>query len=182
MADENKDPADEGSDEVKKVTPPAGNGSKLLLIMAIVNVVALLALAVAFLTKKEEPRTIDEVVNQDPSLAGTAPAVTAAASGAAVDLFVVESFTVSLSGSSGTRYVQADISIEASDEFAKEQLLKHKPKIRDFIINTLSGKSFTQLDSADARDFLREEIRNKLNGYLTRGEVKAVFFTKFILQ
>ena len=66
--------------------------------------------------------------------------------------------------------------------FVKAELEKIRPKIRDFIVIMLSSKSVDQISTADGVEFLREEIRNKINGYLTKGEVKDVLFTNFIVQ
>jgi flagellar basal body-associated protein FliL len=35
--------------------------------------------------------------------------------------------------------------------------------------------------TAEGRDYLKEEIRNAINGFMVAGKVKGVFFTNFAL-
>jgi len=100
----------------------------------------------------------------------------------APDNFIKESFTVNLADSQGSHFAQVEVNIEVEDAFARDEIQKIRPKIRDFIVVVLSSKTFEQVESNDGKDFLREEIRNKINGYLTRGQIKNVYFTQFIVQ
>ena len=45
----------------------------------------------------------------------------------------------------------------------------------------LGAVGHPDLASAEGRDYLKEEIRNALNGFLVNGKVKGVFFTNFAL-
>jgi flagellar FliL protein len=103
---------------------------------------------------------------------GTEPTIT----------FIKEAFTVNITGPQGTKYAKVDVEIEVEDDFVKNEIEKLRPRIRDFILVVLSSKTPEQIESVDGRDFLREEIRNKVNGYLTRGRIKNVYFTQFIVQ
>ena len=96
--------------------------------------------------------------------------------------FIKESFTVNLKESKGSHFAKVDVEIEVEDDFVKEEVNRLRPRIRDFILVMLSSKSYEQIESVDGRDFLREEIRNKINGYLSRGSIKNVYFTQFIIQ
>lgn len=96
--------------------------------------------------------------------------------------FIKESFTVNLADSRGAHFAKVDIEFEVDSDGAKDEMSRIQPKVRDFITIVLSSKTYEQVESVDGRDFLREEIRNKINGYLTRGQVKNVFFTQFIVQ
>jgi len=101
---------------------------------------------------------------------------------AADNRFIKESFMVNLADPKGARFAKVDVEIEVDDDFVRAEINRIKPKIRDFILVVLSSKTHEQVESPDGRDFLREEIRNKINGYLTRGQIKNVFFTQFIVQ
>lgn len=97
-------------------------------------------------------------------------------------LFITENFTVNLSDSKGSHFAKVDVVIEAGDDSVRGEIERILPKIRDFIVVVLSSKTYDQVASVDGREFLREEIRNKINGYLTRGQIKDVYFTQFIVQ
>ena len=96
--------------------------------------------------------------------------------------FVKESFTVNLAESRGAHFAKVDVEIEVPEDFVRDELNRLKPRIRDFIVVLLSSKTFEQIESTESKDFLREEIRNKINGYLSRGQIKNVYFTQFIIQ
>jgi flagellar FliL protein len=96
--------------------------------------------------------------------------------------YIAEQFTVNITGPQGSKYAKVDVAIEVDDDFVKAEIEKLRPRIRDFILVVLSSKTPEQIESLDGRDFLREEIRNKVNGYLSRGKIKNVYFTQFIVQ
>jgi flagellar FliL protein len=96
--------------------------------------------------------------------------------------FIKESFTVNLADTAASHFAKVDVEIEVDDDFVRGEVERLKPRIRDFIVVILSSKTYDQIASVDGRDFLREEIRNKINGYLTRGQIKNVYFTQFIIQ
>jgi flagellar FliL protein len=56
------------------------------------------------------------------------------------------------------------------------------PQVRNAIIDLFNSKSPTDLANAEGRDYLKEEIRNALNGFMVTGKVKGVFFTNFALS
>ena len=55
-----------------------------------------------------------------------------------------------------------------------------KPKIRDIVIIILSSKTYAQVSAKEGKDSLREEIRDKVNLFLTKGRIERVYFTEFI--
>jgi flagellar FliL protein len=96
--------------------------------------------------------------------------------------FLKESFTVNLADPGRNHFAKVDVDIEIADDFVKEEVSRLIPKIRDFIVIVLSSKTYDQINTVDGKDFLREEIRNKINGYLSRGQIKNVYFSQFIIQ
>ena len=71
---------------------------------------------------------------------------------------------------------------EVDNDLVQGEIEKVKPKIRDKIIVILSGKSYEQVSTPEGKDQLREEIKNQVNFFLTKGQIKRVFFTEFIYQ
>lgn len=210
MADEPKNDApapdaegggDEG-DAVKKKgeggAPSSGPNQKLVLIVLVLNAVVLMTLA--FVVWKSYVATSNQVSLGDiaASKDGKEEAHGEGEHGKEEghgkegekkekgdpgdENFVYESFTVNLADSRGSHFAKVDVAIEVEEGFVKNEVKALRPKIRDFINVVLSSKTYEQIESADGREFLREEIRNKINGYLPRGQVKNVFFTQFIVQ
>jgi flagellar FliL protein len=61
-----------------------------------------------------------------------------------------------------------------------EEIEKRKAQIRDIIIITLSSKSYEEVSSREGKDQLRNEIKDTINNFLTKGKIKNVFFTDLI--
>lgn len=176
--------SDTQEESVKKKSESAGDASakapapKLIYIVLLLNLVVLAAL-VAFvwmnLSKSRKSISLADV-EAAKATHEAAPELPVAAK------FIKESFTVNLADTAASHFAKVDVEIEVDDDFVRGEVERLKPRIRDFIVVILSSKTYDQIASVDGRDFLREEIRNKINGYLTRGQIKNVYFTQFIIQ
>jgi flagellar FliL protein len=94
-------------------------------------------------------------------------------------LVPLETFLVNLAGVRGGRLLKVTMSLEVDSVDVQNEVEKRKAEIRDTILILLSSKSFDQVSSKDGKDFLREEVRDTLNSFLTKGKVKSVLFTEF---
>lgn len=94
-------------------------------------------------------------------------------------LVPLETFLVNLAGVRGGRLLKVTMSLEVDNVDVQSEIEKRKAEIRDTILILLSSKSFDQVSSKDGKDFLREEVRDTLNSFLTKGKVKSVLFTEF---
>jgi len=94
-------------------------------------------------------------------------------------LVPLETFLVNLAGVRGGRLLKVTMSLEVDSVDVQNEIDKRKAEIRDTILILLSSKSFDQVSSKDGKDFLREEVRDTLNSFLTKGKVKSVLFTEF---
>lgn len=205
MADEEKPEGEEAAateeaDAVtKKDAAPAGGGpnQKLIMIVLVLNAVVLIVLALvvwkSYVSSSSQVSLADIAAPKDGSHAEEKKEGHGEEGGGhgkegkkeakeGEDNFIYESFTVNLADSRGSHFAKVDVAIEVDDAFVKDDLKNLRPKIRDFINVVLSSKTYEQIESTDGREFLREEIRNKVNGYLSRGQIKNVFFTGFIVQ
>lgn len=197
MAEEAKAPegGEEEAGEVQKKSggdapAPSGPNQKLVFLVLIFNVIAIIGVgAIVYLgnSKRSSTVTLADVAAQKDGAsthggAGAGDSHGASKGETKVNHFIKEAFTVNLTGPQGNKYAKVDVEIEVDDDFVKEEIERLRPKIRDFILVVLSSKTSDQIESIDGRNFLREEIRNKINGYLSRGQVKNVFFTQFIVQ
>jgi flagellar protein FliL len=97
-------------------------------------------------------------------------------------LVPLETFLVNVSGSRGRKLVKMNMELEVTNAEVQEEIEKIKPKIRDYIIIIASSKTFAEISTREGKDALREEIRNQLNLFLTKGQITRVYFTEFILN
>lgn len=184
--------AEGGEESIKKKSDGAevaqkAPAPKLIYIVLALNLVVLVALAVFVwmnLSKSQDQVSLADI-EASKTATGDAPVQggpEGAEAAAGESKFIPESFTVNLADSSGAHFAKVDVEIEVDDDRVREEVTRLKPRIRDFIVVILSSKTYDQIASVDGRDFLREEIRNKINGYLTKGQIKNVYFTQFIIQ
>lgn len=94
----------------------------------------------------------------------------------------METFLVNLSGNRGNKLLKVNMELEVEGKSIAEEIDKRKPQIRDIIIILLSSKTYAQLSSAEGKEFLREEVRDTVNSFLTKGKIKRVHFTEFIFN
>ncbi|MEK7355758.1 MAG: flagellar basal body-associated FliL family protein, partial [Bdellovibrionota bacterium] len=86
----------------------------------------------------------------------------------------LETFLVNLSGNRGNKLLKVNMELEVDGSKVAGEIDKRKPQIRDIIIILLSSKTYPQLNSPEGREFLREEIRDTVNSFLTTGKIKRV--------
>lgn len=161
--------------------PQGGGGQKptLFIVLAIVNMIVIGA--VGFMVwkgnmKRAAQPNIDDVIQgehadqqqektEDPYIGKLIP---------------LETFLVNLAGSRGRRLAKINMEIEVEGERVEEEIDKRKPQIRDIIIILLSSKTYAQISSKEGKDFLRAEIRDTVNAFLTKGKIRSVYFTELI--
>lgn len=94
----------------------------------------------------------------------------------------METFLVNLSGNRGNKLLKVSLELEVDNEKVIEEIDKRKPQIRDIIIILLSSKTYAQLSPTEGKEYLRDEIRDTVNSFLTKGKIKKVLFTEFIFN
>ncbi len=94
----------------------------------------------------------------------------------------METFLVNLSGNRGNKLLKVNMDLELEGGKIAEEIEKRKPQIRDIIIILLSSKTYAQLSSPEGKEFLRDEIRDTVNSFLTTGKIKRVLFTEFLFN
>lgn len=176
MAEENAAPKDSGADK--------GGGKKPMLLYALVVLNMLVVVGVGFMLhlnkKKEEAQPqIEDVIhgeheaqeaekNKEEDFVGK--------------MIPMETFLVNLSGSRGRKLLKVNMELEIEGDKIQEEIEKRKPQIRDIIITILSSKTYEQVASHQGKEYLREEIRDTVNSFLTKGKIKRVLFTEFIFN
>jgi len=95
-------------------------------------------------------------------------------------LIPLETFLVNLSGSRGRKLLKLNMELEVDNENVLAEIEQLKPKIRDIIIVILSSKTYSQVSTKEGKDTLRNEIRDQVNLFITKGQIKRVYFTELI--
>lgn len=164
---------------------PAAAAQKpiLFIILLVFNMVVVAGVgAMLYLGRKKEAAkpTIEQVVqgehetqqkekaeNEDEFIGKTIP---------------METFVVNLAGSRGGKLAKISLELEVTNAGVMEEIEKRKPQIRDLIIIILSSKTFDQISGKEGKDALRDEVKDTVNSFLTKGQIKRIYFTEFIFS
>lgn len=93
----------------------------------------------------------------------------------------VGSFTVNLRGSGGGRVLRIEVAVESTAGHAKT-LAARSAQIRDSIITAVSDYTWPELEGADGKVRLRDELLVRVNGITEPARVQRLYFTQFVVQ
>jgi len=171
--------AEEKENQETKEEEKEGGSSKLLLIVIIVLLLVLLivgGLVAYFLLSsndEEQPQQQEQKVEKKKkvtSMTEIGP------------IYPLDQFIVNLVSNNSSRYLKCKIDIELDAPELQQEVDKKLPAIRDLIIRILSSKTIEEIQTAKGKEKLKEEIKRKINEFLTSGEIKHVYFTEFVIQ
>jgi len=97
----------------------------------------------------------------------------------------VGEFIVNLADPTESHYLRCNVVLEmdfGSSVKLAEEVDKRMPQIKDIIIATMGSKTSVQLGDPENRDALKQELKDKLNAVLNRGQLAKVYFTSFAIQ
>ncbi len=172
--------------------PHSGGKPILLYILVIVNMLVVAGVgALVFLGRKqdtEHAKVIDKAIQPDQGHDAHGEGGHGEKGGhGEEEQFIgktipMETFLVNLSGNRGNKVLKVNMELEVEGDRIADEVDKRKPQIRDIIIILLSSKTYNQLSSPEGKEFLRDEIRDTINSFLTKGKIKRVHFTEFIFN
>jgi flagellar FliL protein len=168
MAEEATAPKEAETTQAAPEESPKGGKGKLLIVVAAVVLLAgggagwfLLGRGHAEEKKKEE------VLEPEPKLGA---------------LVALDPFVANLADEDGKRYLKAQLQVEFFGPAAPEAFEKRHAQIRDLLLTLFTSKLYAEIRTPAGKQVLRDEIINRLNRVLGKDDVKAVYFTEFIVQ
>ena len=66
-------------------------------------------------------------------------------------------------------------------EAIEGEVTSKMPEVRNVIIDLFNSKRPQDLATPELRDYLKDEIKNAINGFMVSGKVRGVYFTNFAL-
>lgn len=99
--------------------------------------------------------------------------------------FALDEFLVNLKSDNSTRYLKTKVYIGYADtkevEDFETELTDKKPIIRDAVNTVLRTKKAEDFTEAGVEK-LKEEIKNKINPLLGKGQIDNVYFSEILVQ
>ena len=89
---------------------------------------------------------------------------------------------VNVSGTAGTRFLLAQLTIVGTHAELKDSVEKNDAQLRDVASSVLATKTIADLDKPGSRNLIRTELISAFNGVLGEGRVKEIYFTDFAIQ
>lgn len=171
--------SEEKAKEAAPVVASSPSGSKPIVLIVLVVVNMLVVLGVGFMLYKNSQKptsTIEQVVegvhHDDKAEAEKVEEV-----GKVIPL---ETFIVNLAGSKGRKVLKVNMELEIKGEDIIQEIDNRKAQIRDFIIIILSSKTYDEVSTKEGKDNLRNEIKDQVNSFLSKGKIMNVYFTELI--
>lgn len=170
MADEEKEPVEEISEEVKKVKKGSSKKSIVLGLVILVLCGGGFVGWKYFLAEKFSQSHGSEKDTTDEAL--KSPGI----------MYKMEPFIVNLFDQGGKRYLKTQFEIEADSEKVNDEVRKRLPQLRDAVLLLLSSKSFSDIGVPGGKVELRTEMVEKINSILKSGTIRTLYFTEFVVQ
>ncbi len=95
---------------------------------------------------------------------------------------LLDNMVLNPAGSGGGRYLLASVSIRYANPSLKEKFSAREAEIRDAILHVLGTKTIEQLTEIPARELLKTEIKDVIDGIMGPKTVIGVFFPQFVIQ
>lgn len=92
----------------------------------------------------------------------------------------LETFVVNLAGSKGRKVLKVNMELEVKGTDIVQEIENRKAQIRDFIIIILSSKSYDEVSAKEGIEALKNEIKDNINSFLSKGKIVNVYFTELI--
>lgn len=96
--------------------------------------------------------------------------------------YFVKDMIVNPAATAGTRFLNVTLAFEYGREGLHVELQEQDFRIRDALIGILISKRIDEIDGADDKERLRREILQTVNRLLTKGKIRKVYFTNFVMQ
>ena len=97
-------------------------------------------------------------------------------------ILALDTFIVNLADKGGNRYLRITMDLELDKVELEEEVKKRLPQIRDAILMILPTKRFEDISSVAGKTVLRDEIQDRINGFLALGTVTNIYFKEFVVQ
>ena len=171
-------------EEQAAVEAEAGGGNKKMIIIigaAVALVVILGVVAFMLMGKGSKKEPAKEGAATEAKAEGGHGAAAPGAAGASI-MFPLEPFIVNIYDGQELRYLKVKIEVEMSSAAVKGELDGKLAAMRDTILILLSAKTLHDIQDAQGKTQLKEEIFAAVNKILPPGKITKIYFTDFVVQ
>lgn len=153
------------------------NAKKKLIIIAVIALVLIGGGVAAWLLMGSKPAEGEEQAKSEEheTVKSTEP------------IFVkLDTFTVNLNPEEGEKYLQVDITLNATDAHDVTEIEKRMPQVRNRVLMILTSKLASEISGMEGKQALGAEITEQINEPYSEGaeplKITEAFFTSFVIQ
>jgi flagellar FliL protein len=97
-------------------------------------------------------------------------------------VYTIKDIVINPAGTAGSRFLSVSFGFDLADAGVQSQLEQREALVRDALITIMSSKTVAQLTDAREKEITRLQIKKRLSDLLQTSEIRAVYFTDFVLQ
>ncbi len=83
---------------------------------------------------------------------------------------------------STTRYLRLTVDLELADQVSSDAAAARLPILRDTVIMTLTDRTAEDLNRPEGMKGLRDELMRRLDGKLSEGMLRHIYFSDLVIQ
>ena len=96
--------------------------------------------------------------------------------------FKIEHIVINPYGTNGRRFLALNLSIEVSSDAVSKELGEKDAELRDKLNTLLSRNTVAELTNIISKRKIKIDIKKLMNKMVEKGEVREIYFTKYVLQ
>lgn len=182
--------AEKKTEETEEVAPAEKKSSNMLMIVIIIVLFLIIIIGgvVAYLLMGND----EQAQTSQPKQELSAPKKVSRGSSTKLDntrtlneigtLYPLDTFTVNLKSNTDRRYLKVTMSLELEGENLSVELDAKSAVLRDRIIRILTSKTLEEISSKKGKEKVSQQIMDALNAMLSKGKIKGIYFTEFVIQ
>lgn len=177
--------AEEGQDLDQELgAAPEGQKNPLLSLLVILNTLLIGAVAYFQYTGHQKmaqtPNVVDVVKAEMKKFKAEQEGDTGMAQEDTGKLLKLDGFTANLAQGDGPRrFIRLNIFLKFTANSDEQEYTSRVPQIRDSVIGILNSKRPEDLMALEGKNFLKNEIKSAINGFLINGDVIDVYYVSF---
>ena len=96
--------------------------------------------------------------------------------------FKIDHIVINPYGTNGRRFLALNLSIEVTSNDVSKQLVEKNAELRDKLNTLLSRNTVAELTNIISKRKIKIDIKKLMNKMVEKGEVREIYFTKYVLQ
>lgn len=157
-------------------------GKPILLILIIAMVAVGAGLGGGFVLFGQAPPEATEAPPPEGGAEAPPPEGEDSAAGYMERLLQIEPIVANIEGDGYTRLLKVKVAFECDSPTTRDEAEQRLPQIQDAVLTLVSSKRLADVVDFEGKALLKDDLRDRVNHFLTGGQVLSVLITEFVVQ